>query len=221
MSYTTKDIQLINKTTTEFYNAVADSFSETRQQHWEGWEKALPYFENCNRVLDLGCGNRRFTKFLNENGISCKVENIDNFTWDEEVKQVDIIEELLNDNLNLDSYDVAVCFGVMHHLPGADMRLRLLKELTKSKIAIVSFWQFLRDERIFKKAKETTEVAKSRLGIKNLEENDYFLSWKDRSDVFRFCHNFTDSEIDKFKSSFNTIEDYTADRCNRYLIFNK
>lgn len=82
---------------------------------------------------------------------------------------------MLNNILNLNSYDVAVCFGVMHHIPTAKLRERLLKELTKSKIAIVSFWQFEKDARIFKKAQETTEVAKSKLGIQNLEENDYFL----------------------------------------------
>ena len=82
---------------------------------------------------------------------------------------------MLNDNLNLKSYDVAVCFGVMHHIPTAELREKLLKELTKSKIAIVSFWQFSQDERIFNKAKETTVSAKDKLGLQNLEENDYFL----------------------------------------------
>ena len=82
---------------------------------------------------------------------------------------------MLNDNLNLKPYDVAVCFGVMHHIPTKELREKLLKELTKSKIAIVSFWQFEKDERIFNKAKETTVLAKDKLGLQNLEEGDYFL----------------------------------------------
>lgn len=81
----------------------------------------------------------------------------------------------MNNNLNLKEYDVAVCFGVMHHIPTAELRERLLKELTKSKIAIVSFWQFEKDERIFNKAQETTKLAQEKLGLKNLEAGDYFL----------------------------------------------
>ena len=81
----------------------------------------------------------------------------------------------MNNTLNLNSYDVAVCFGVMHHIPTSDLRDKLLKELTKSKIAIVSFWQFEKDARIFNKAKETTKLAQEKLGLQNLEDNDYFL----------------------------------------------
>lgn len=82
---------------------------------------------------------------------------------------------MIEDKLNLDSYDVAVCFGVIHHIPSYKLRDRLLNELAKSKVAIVSFWQFDKDERIFKKAKETTKIAQEKLGIINLNDNDYFL----------------------------------------------
>ena len=135
----------------------------------------MQFFHNGDAVLDLGCGNRRFSKFLEENDLNVKVDNYDNFAWDEKVNQVDIIDSLLSNSLNLNSYDVAVCFGVMHHVPTVKLRERLLKELTKSKIAIVSFWQFEKDERIFNKAKETTKITQEKLGLQNLEDNDYFL----------------------------------------------
>ncbi len=137
--------------------------------------------------MDLGCGNCRFEKFLFENDINPeKIDCMDNLEFENSAScsdnvdrinkfQIDIIDSLLNDNLNLKSYDVAVCFGVMHHVPSSELRTRLLKELSKSKIAIVSFWQFEKDERIFNKAQETTKVAQVKLGLQNLEENDYFL----------------------------------------------
>lgn len=216
--YTAEQILLINKTTTGFYSSVAKSFSETRQHEWEGWRRSLPYVKEAKTLLDLGCGNRRYSKYLKENNINIDIDNYDNFAWDEKVEQVDIIESLLNDRLILDSYDVAVCFGVMHHIPTSELRDKLLKELTKSKIAIVSFWQFEKDKRIFNKAKETTKLAQEKLGLQNLEENDYFLGWKDREDVFRFCHNFTDQEINTIKNNFKTIEEFNADKYNKYLI---
>lgn len=221
MSYTTEEIKLINKTTTKFYSEVAESFSETRQHEWEGWKNCLQFFHNGDSVLDLGCGNRRFSKFLEENDLNVKVDNYDNFSWDEKVKEADIIDLLLNNTLNLNSYDVAVCFGVMHHIPTSELREKLLAELCKSEIAIVSFWQFEKDERIFKKAKETTKLAQEKLGLQNLEDYDFFLGWQDREDVFRFCHNFTDQEINTIKNNFKTIEEYSADKCNKYLIISK
>ena len=218
-SYTPEEIKLINSTTSEFYKTVSESFSNTRQHEWEGWEKCLEYFKDGDKVLDLGCGNRRFTKFLEKNNLDVEVDNYDNFAWDDEVKQVDIIDSLLKDNLNLDSYDVAVCFGVMHHIPTTELREKLLKELTKSKVAIVSFWQFEKDERIFNKAKKTTKLVQEKLGLKNLEAGDYFLGWQDRSDVFRFCHNFSEKETHNYKNKFSVIDSFNADKSNKYLVF--
>lgn len=109
----------------------------------------------------------------------------------------------------------------MHHIPTAELRIKLLKELTKSKVAIVSFWQFEKDTRIFNKAQETTKLAQDKLGFQNLEAGDYFLGWKDRDDVFRFCHNFTNDEVDAIASKFNVIDSFTADKLNKYIVLSK
>lgn len=223
MPYSVEEIRKINQTTSNFYLQVSDSFSATRQHEWDGWNKCLKYIKNGDRVLDLGCGNRRFSKFLKENNRDVKIDSFDNFAWDDQVTQIDIIEDLVENNLNLDTYDVVVCFGVMHHIPGEILRCRLIEELSKSKIAIVSFWQFEKDERIFNKAKDTTKIAQEKLNIENLEENDYFLCWKDNNDVFRFCHNFTNEEISLYKSKFKSIDEFNSDsgqkKLNKYLIF--
>lgn len=223
MPYSNEEILLINKTTTDFYKSVADSFSDTRQHEWDGWKKCLSYFQNGDTVLDLGCGNRRFSKFLLANDINCHIDNFDNFAWDNKVEQIDIVKCLLEDNLNLKSYDVAVCFGVIHHIPSHKLRYRLIEELSKSKIAIISFWQFSKSERLFAKAVQTTKIAFDKLGLQELEENDYFLGWQDQKDVFRFCHNFTDKEIQDLKGNFNTAWQFISDgksQLNHYLIIN-
>lgn len=223
MSYSKDEIRKINKTTSDFYKSVSDSFSSTRQHEWDGWKKCLSYIKNEDTILDLGCGNRRFSKFLIENNISAKVDNYDNFAWDECVKQVDIIDSLLNDNLNLGSYDVAVCFGLMHHIPSFELREKLLTILLQSKIVIVSFWQFAKDIRIFQKAQNTTNDAFKMLNLNHLEDNDYFLGWQEKNDIFRFCHNFTDAEIENIKNKFNFIEEFSCDgkekNLNKYIIF--
>lgn len=64
--------------TSEFYRANAESFSQTRQAPWQGWERALAAAGVAAatassrtaaaplRVLDLACGNLRFERFLAE-----------------------------------------------------------------------------------------------------------------------------------------------------------
>lgn len=120
---------------------------------------------------------------------------------------------------------MAVCFGLMHHVPSVELRKKLLDELVKcSNASIVSFWQFEKDKRIFKKAQETTKIAQEKLRLQTLEEDDYFLGWQDRTDTFRFCHNFKDKEINKIKLRYNCQGDFCtdggSDRLNRYIVLN-
>lgn len=47
------------------YSTHAEEFSKTRQLSWAGWEKTLDLYKDKKiNVLDLGCGNGRFLKFL-------------------------------------------------------------------------------------------------------------------------------------------------------------
>src|SRR5260221_14690507 len=53
------------------YTEHADEFASTRQGKWIGWDHLLQYFHKIKplKILDLGCGNGRFLKFLVENKI--------------------------------------------------------------------------------------------------------------------------------------------------------
>jgi len=65
-------IQKLNEINQSFYQSSADEFSDSRQYSWRGWEKIIPTiddlisYEKKIDVLDIGCGNARFAKFLNE-----------------------------------------------------------------------------------------------------------------------------------------------------------
>ncbi|WP_298579150.1 class I SAM-dependent methyltransferase [uncultured Olegusella sp.] len=60
----------LNRLNTEFYQAQAASFSQTRQAPWQGWERVveLAGISSCDlrtlSVLDVACGNLRFGDFL-------------------------------------------------------------------------------------------------------------------------------------------------------------
>ena len=58
------DLLKLNK---KFYLKTQKYFNTSRQSPWPGWKKLLPHLQVRNlQVLDLGCGNGRFGKFLAE-----------------------------------------------------------------------------------------------------------------------------------------------------------
>ena len=52
--------------------------------------------------------------------------------------------------------DISVCFGFMHHVPSCEYRVRVLDALVRQTrpggIIAISFWEFMNDERMARKA---------------------------------------------------------------------
>lgn len=164
-----------------------------------------------------------------------------------EYHEVDIVEALDGKNLSFElpcaTADLAVVFGFMHHLPHFPQRAEMLKVLGKTLrpggFAIVSFWQFLNDDRLAAKAKLTTTSALNRLKLGALHKGDYLLGWQHAENIYRFCHHTSEEEIDALLTSANIspshsstkeetlreIARFSADgkqgNLNRYLILQK
>ena len=212
--------QLINLTS-EFYSKVADSFSETRQNAWAGWEKVMaaidlpPHYS----LLDVACGNLRFEKFLVEEGVAPEraicVDNCELLLPEDaptfaQFKNVNLFSNELNYKV-----DFAVCFGFMHHIPSFETRKSFIGKLknclNSEGYLALSFWQFMKDERIARKAKRI-----------DFEQDDYLLGWKDKQDVFRYCHNFSDDEISRLTDGYQVVAEFSEDgkshNLNKYVI---
>ena len=236
--------------TGEFYARVAASFSATRGGAWPGWERVLEAARSCMsdgmRVLDLACGNLRFERFLAERAGAADVLAVDGcealatdlpagVRW----RELDIASALLEEgalaaSLGEEGFDLAVCFAFAHHLPLAEQRARLVAELASclrpGGCAALSFWQFADDERLLAKAREASSRGRLALGLSAdaLGENDYLLGWADERDAFRFCHHFTEDEIDALVSAApfaDEIARFSADgregSLNRYVVLAK
>lgn len=319
-AYSPHVIRKLNDLTSDFYAREAASFSATRQAPWHGWEKAWelitapdaaqgPFPSHAARVpdddtgdsgapltiLDLGCGNLRFERFLAERtNAPLRVTALDNCpdlaspeigalsaafphslrsssaaskTKEEDasgqganppektivdLRALDIVESLLDgtfaDRLPRNSHDLAVAFGLMHHLPTFALRARVLEGLLGSLrpggFAVVSFWQFLNDPRLAAKAATITAEGRAAHRLPTFHENDFLLGWQHAEGVYRFCHHTPEDEIDALLAAirepsapstsgrtppaplpFREIARFSADgkqeNLNRYLILQR
>ena len=150
-----------------------------------------------------------------------------------EFVNLDIISHLLNNKeLNFPPANLIVVFGLMHHLPSYDLRLKLIKslaqKLNQQGILAVSLWRFAEIERLRKKILPFEKIRQlyPQLEIDDLEKNDFFLGWQDQK-VARYCHHFNQTEIKTITDQvpLKLVAKYQADgkegRVNQYIIWQK
>lgn len=128
-------------------------------------EPPAPYPRTLS-VLDVACGNLRFESFLRERLPQTRldlhaVDNCDSLAAEGQAdgavhfQHVDVMRALLegvgwDEDEPAPLCDMTVCFGFMHHVPGRENRMNLMRELVRRTLpggyVAVSFWQFLNDE---------------------------------------------------------------------------
>lgn len=246
-----------------FYADHAASFSATRSTPWAGWNQLAEILRACgwsggrHAVLDLACGNLRFEQFLAEafpleplsfHAVdSCPALASNDVLQNQSIAyhEVDILENAclgIGFLTGMPACDLSACFGFMHHIPGVELRkavLAALVERTASHgLIALSFWRFMDDERLARKALRADEIAriegvgtdlKLHIDPTRLDENDHFLGWQSDGDPLRYCHNFPEVEIDELVASVGTLARecarYSADgpsgNLNRYLVLEK
>lgn len=241
------DIKQIVKLNNEFYQLISKDFSRTRQEPWEGWGRVVKniheYFneepkfsKNYKKetkikrartskleisVLDIGCGNGRFCKYLYDYFANFSYTGVDInndllLEGKEKCKNLKGVKsKFLKKDIILDineirgKYNVVCGFGVTHHLPNNDFReswfkslLSLSKEESKSSMIVLTFWDF-------------TKMP-----------GDYLVSWGKGIEKPRYCHKYSEKELSNLvkmykQSGFKLIDRYKADNKNLYLIFGK
>ena len=81
------------------------------------------------------------------------------------------------------TFDLCASFGFMHHVPGEHLRRRLLDRLldrtSPGGLLAMSFWQFMSDDRLSRKADQADRAmrAQGRIDMSMLDANDHFLGW--------------------------------------------
>lgn len=157
---TTESLLALNR---RFYHRFSDGFAATRQRPWSGWRRLSDCLrrlrtpdEGVFRVLDLGCGNARFARFLAEapagHGLARGLDYVGLDSSGALLAQAaddletlgrlaspgfetSLIEAELGPEPEKElarwlgpsrDFDLVVLFGVLHHIPGETLRHRLL-----------------------------------------------------------------------------------------------
>jgi len=171
----------------EFYSRFADSFADSRSHFPDGFDKLVNYLpEHPIDVLDVGCGEGRFGRFIFENH---QLKHYTGVDFSEEMIAVAsaslsgsyVIRDLNHVNCleGLKLFDVVACLATLQHIPGRDRRIRLLAEmgnhLEPEGQIFLSNWQFLSSQRQMKKVIDWSNVG---LKLKDVENNDYLMTWQ-------------------------------------------
>ncbi len=243
-----KIAQKLNQINMEFYKIQASSFSDTRAISWSGWDNLEKFIKQIKnnmhiKVCDMGCGNGRFIDYLDSININYEYLGVD---FSDELIQIAkskyknrsnvkfLSQDFLNDFPDSGAFDLVVCFGVMHHIFDYNSRLafikNLMQQLDQDGLLVITFWQFMKSSRF-----ERLVIAQEKVGellqedATKLQKHDYLLDW-DKSGFPRYCHHFSDDEIEQIKKDLSTsglelITEYNADgkeeNLNKYLIFRK
>lgn len=217
----------------DLYTTHAGDFSKTRQSPWKGWDRVLERLEVQElEVLDLGCGNARFLKYLyskypkrlkSYTGIDSSAGLLGIAKRDNPLPEARFIkEDLENPNwlntLEGENFNFIVSFGLSHHLHSYGVRSLLYKNsydlLTAGGYFCITFWQFSSRESLMKKA------------IKLEGIDNYQLSFGSTG-AKRFAHLTTETEIEKIEkeNNFTLVESFFSDGkegdLNLYRIYKK
>lgn len=231
-------ISLINKLNSDFYQKYSKPFDISRQSDWSSFKKLVKSIDKSEtlKVLDIGCGNGRFAKFIYENFNVIEYIGIDN--------NEELIQSARNRNLpdyfsfkigdikdkiyqNQICPNLIVCFGVMHHIASYKLRQSLIQKFVSNAdipgVAIISFWQFMKNPKYKNKLINPHDVEVNfGVPIDDLENRDYFLGWNGDSTSVRYCHYFVDDEIIKLANSisydYKIFDGSLNDRMNRYVV---
>jgi SAM-dependent methyltransferase len=135
-------------------------------------------------------------------------------------------------------FNIVASFGFMHHIPSFALRKQFIESalslVAPGGYVVLSFWQFLNNAAKHEKVEQTHAEALEYFAAHgfaptSLEEGDYFLGWKNTPGQYRYCHHFSNKEIDLLVAGLEgkakVVSSFSADgktgNLNRYIVLQK
>jgi tRNA (uracil-5-)-methyltransferase TRM9 len=215
----------------QFYHTFALQFSATRGRLQPGVMRILEQISSAENLLDLGCGNGELGRELTRCGHTCAYTGLDfsapllaqaasdlplyfNFM------QADLSTSDWDAPLSGNHYDVVFAFAVLHHLPGVELRLQILRKIRSLLYSggrfIHSEWQFLNSPRLAARVQPWDMIGLSEAEV---DPGDYLLDWRKGGTGFRYVHHFSEPELAELahSSDFEVEESFLSDGENHRL----
>ncbi len=190
----------------EFYTRFGAEFSSTRRRLQPGVKKILDSLRGNEWILDLGCGNGELARELSRRNFGGTYLGLDfsppllsaaaaPHTFPVQFQQADLTSNWLAQISNA-KFHVIFAFAVLHHIPSAEMRLQILRNV-KNALApggkfIHSNWQFLNSAKLRARIQAWSKAS---LRPEDVDEGDYLLDWKSGGTGLRYAHHFSSGEL--------------------------
>ena len=204
----------------DFYETFAGAFAATRRRIQPGVRKVLESIPKKGKWLDLGCGSgqlalewvkqKRKGSYLGLDfsaGLLAEAEEtLCGAAIPRGLKlsfaQADLTSADWADGLKRESFDGAVAFAALHHIPGEEQRTDLIRQarvlIKPGGMFIHSEWQFQFSEKLMARRMPWEFIGLSR---EDVEPGDTLMDWRyalpgQAEQVgYRYVHLFTRAEL--------------------------
>jgi 2-polyprenyl-3-methyl-5-hydroxy-6-metoxy-1,4-benzoquinol methylase len=211
-----------------FYMEYGHEFSATRGRLQTGVLRIVDSLRGDESILDLGCGNGELARTLSRRGHHGSYLGLDSslplleeadreaFAFPVQFLQADLTRL----STATDRYSLVFAFAVLHHIPGLELRLEIIRkireQLKPDGMFIHSNWQFLNSPRLKARIQPWESIG---LKETDLDVNDYLLDWKRGGHGLRYVHHFDESELAQLAKSggFEITETFYSDGENQRL----
>lgn len=222
-----------------FYSDFAGQFSSTRLRVQPGIKRIIAQIPEIATILDIGCGNGELYLELWRNGFlgdytgidfSSEMVNIARERWSKNLNKFEAKKEIrvrspiflerdiTAGDWSLDlaskSFNFIFAFAVLHHIPGMEVRIDLLRKmyklLTPNGFLCLSVWQFLNSFRLQKRILPWEKVG---LDNTRVDPMDFILDWKHKGYGLRYVHHFSLAELEVLadRAGFSIINTFNSD----------
>ena len=226
-------IARLHRINQEFYQTFSRSFASTRRRIQPGIRRVLQKIPVQGNWLDIGCGSGALAAEWMRQG-RCGIYYGIDFSLNliaeakNEILEVEkpedlevkfITADLTSDGWhtpfeNLD-WDGAMCFAVLHHIPGEEQRQKLCASIAgllgKDKKFYLSAWQIRNSPRLIERIQPWDIVG---ISESNLDAGDVLMDWRAElqgelsTGGLRYVHIFSESELSALaKASGFDVED--------------